>query len=107
MRYQPNFPIPGDRFDIFATSDAFEPAHQAPNYIGQTFTAPSKFWTTVQECLAVYNMEAGAPLVERAIPSFVEEKYQKLLAWADGLSPSFSNNLNSGAHVYLLQFRPP
>ncbi|KAF3049590.1 hypothetical protein E8E11_008967 [Didymella keratinophila] len=30
IRYQPNFPIPGDKFDIFETSDVFEPAHQAP-----------------------------------------------------------------------------
>jgi hypothetical protein len=105
--YQPNFPIPGDKFDIFATADAFEPAHQAPDYMGQTFTALSKLWIIVQECLAVYNMEDGAPLVERVNPSFAEAKYQQLLAWADNLSPSLSNNLNSAAHAYLLQYKLP
>ena len=107
IRYQPNFPIPGDEFDIFATSDAFEPAHQAPDYMGQIFTALSKFWIIVQECLAVYNMEDGAPLVERVIPSFAEAKYQQLLTWADDLSPSLSNNLNSAAHIYPFQCKPP
>lgn len=99
-----NFPIPGDKFDIFATFDAFEPVHQAPDYVGQTFTAMSKFWTIAQEILAVYNMEDDLPLVERVIPSFAEAKYQKLLAWADTLPPSLSNNTNSAAHVYLFQY---
>lgn len=75
--------------------------------MGQTFTALSKLWIIVQECLAVYNMEDGAPLVERVIPSFAEAKYQQLLAWADNLSPSLSNNLNSAAHAYLLQYKLP
>ncbi|KAF3049591.1 hypothetical protein E8E11_009017 [Didymella keratinophila] len=48
-------------------------------------------------------MEDGAPLVERVIPSFAEAKYQNLLAWADGLSPSLSNKSNSAAYVYLLR----
>ncbi|KAF3033061.1 hypothetical protein E8E12_000232 [Didymella heteroderae] len=102
IRYPPNFPIPGDKFDIFATSEAFEPAHRAPDYMGQTFTALSKFWTIAQEILVVYNMEDGAPLVDRVIPSFVEAKYQKLLAWGDALPASLSNSKNSAAHVDLL-----
>lgn len=102
IRYPPNFPIPGDKFDIFATSDAFEPAHQAPKYMGQTFTALCKFWTNNQGMLAVLNTEDDASPVEREIASFVRAKYQKLLAWADDTSPSPSNNVNSAAHVYLL-----
>ncbi|KAF1926250.1 uncharacterized protein M421DRAFT_220820 [Didymella exigua CBS 183.55] len=61
IRYPPRFPIPGDNPDLFAASDAFEPAHQAPNYIGQTCTAMCKFWTIVQEILAVCNTEDDAP----------------------------------------------
>jgi hypothetical protein len=62
----------------------------------------------VQEILVVYNMEDSTPLVERVIPSFAEAKYQKLLAWADRtFSASLSNNTNSAAHVYCLQYIPP
>ncbi|KAH6643025.1 nitrate assimilation regulatory protein nirA [Boeremia exigua] len=101
IKYPPNFPIPGDHFDIFATLDTFGPAHPSPDYVGHTFTAMSQFWVIVQEILAVYSMQDESPLVDRVIPSFAEAKYRKLLAWADTLPKELGNSSNSAAHVYL------
>ncbi|KAJ4988162.1 C6 transcription factor [Stagonosporopsis vannaccii] len=102
IRFPPNFPIPGDHFDIFATLDNFAPAHPSPDYVGYSFTAMCQFWVLVQEILAVHNMQDESPLVDRAIPSFAEAKYQKLLAWADTLPEELSNDKDSASHVYLL-----
>lgn len=107
IRFPPNFPIPGDRFDIFATFDTFAPAHPSPVYVGHTFTAMSQLWVIVQEILAVHNIQDESPLVDRAIPSFAETKYQKLLAWANTLPRELSNDKDSASHVYLFQYVSP
>lgn len=104
IKYPPNLPIPGDGFDVFATLDAFGPTHPPPYYIGHAFITMCKFWIIVQEILAVYTMQDDTPLVERAIPSFAEAKYLKLLSWADTLPSELSNNTKSAAHVYLFQY---
>lgn len=64
----------------------------------------SRFWTTVQESLVVYNMQDAAPLIERAIPSFARTKFQRLLAWTDTLTGELNNNAKSATHVYLFQY---
>ncbi|KAJ8105530.1 hypothetical protein OPT61_g10119 [Boeremia exigua] len=99
IKYPPNFPIPGDMFDMWNT----EPTHP-PQYTRYTFTAVSRFWVIVQEILAVYNMQDESPLVDRAIPAFAESKYLRLLAWADALPKEPSNDTNCASHVYLLQY---
>lgn len=107
IRYRPTLSISGGNPDIFATSDAFEPAHHELTCMSRMFTVLSQSWTMVQEIAAVYNKGDDAPLFERVKSSLAKAKYQQLLAWADDLSPWPSNNLSSAAHVSILKYRPP
>jgi hypothetical protein len=103
VAFPPIFPIPGD--EIRVTNGGFSwPAHPLPMYMGTTFTSLCKLWVTVQEVLSVYFSPDSEPLQKRVFLSFAEEKYQKLLLWANSLTASmFANVETKPGHVFISQ----
>lgn len=104
VAYPPILPLPGksDR-GIVGTSDIQLPAHSLPHYMGGTFTAMCELWSIVQEVLAMYNIPRDESLAEKVSLAFAEQKYQKLLSWADSLARELERNSHSLLHVYIFQ----
>lgn len=71
--------------------------------MGHTFGAICRLWTIVQEVLALYNISSNVSLPGRVPLSFAEEKYQKLLDWADTLTRDLARNKFGLGHVYIFQ----
>jgi hypothetical protein len=96
--------VPGDENRI--TTGGFSwPAHPLPMYMGSTFTSLCKLWVIVSEVLSVYFSSGTESLQQRAFLSFAEEKYQRLLSWANNLTTedmSVSVEAKSG-HVLIFQ----
>lgn len=106
IEFPPVLPIPGKLTRQSGTSNASKhiwPFHPLPSYMGETFPVLSQFWVIVQEIEIIYNLKDSRPLVERVPPAFAESKYQKLLAWADTLSPDMELGEHSFSHVFVLQ----
>ncbi|KAH8671613.1 hypothetical protein BX600DRAFT_434712 [Xylariales sp. PMI_506] len=98
IKFPPALPVPGE-VDISVITDW--PAHPQPEYIGQTFATWCRLWTISQEVQAAYYQEAAVllPLQEFIPIAFVEEKFQKLLAWADILAEDMTRKEHSASHV--------
>ncbi|KAG6016425.1 hypothetical protein E4U43_003667 [Claviceps pusilla] len=69
--------------------------------MGRTFQNLCGFWTLMQEVFVVYNRLDPRPLRERVSLAFAEAKYQKLLAWSDGVESSVSRGEHSPGHVLI------
>lgn len=106
ISYPPALPRPGDE-SREGVGETQWPAHPLPSYVGCTFTALCRLWSTVQEVLAVYNIPHDTALAARIPLSFAEEKYQNLLSWADTWAETSTNRLSrngiSQLHVYIFQ----
>lgn len=72
--------------------------------MGHTFTAICKLWSITQEVIALYNGSSKTHLSKKVPLSFAEEKYQKLLSWADTLTQELARNEESPAHVRIFQY---
>ncbi|EXA28888.1 hypothetical protein FOVG_19546 [Fusarium oxysporum f. sp. pisi HDV247] len=98
----PVLPLPGEgSWERSDTNDARWPVHSLPAYMGCTFTAMCRLWSIVQEVLIFYNIPPTTAPVERTPLSFAEQKYQKLLSWADTLSSELARNSHRPLHVYI------
>ncbi|KAF4453680.1 Conidial development protein fluffy [Fusarium austroafricanum] len=88
--FPPMFPVPGrNTKDMIDERLAVHwPCHSIPDYAGKTFQALCELWTIMQEVIAVYFADSPAPM--RIPLSFVEAKYQKILAFTDSLPPDMS-----------------
>jgi hypothetical protein len=102
--YPPVLPLPGksDR-GIPGLSDIQWPAHPLPDYMGGTFLVMCELWSIVQQVLAMYNAPRDGSLAEKVPLAFAEEKYQKLLSWADSLARELERKSHSLLHVLIFQ----
>ncbi|KAK7935942.1 conidial development fluffy [Apiospora marii] len=103
IEHPPPFPIPGDA-DKNAPNPRppFWPPHQLPDYMGQTFSALSRFCILTQEMYLVYYCNDGDPDGSPPSLAFAESKFQALLSWADTLPEELACGDDSPAHTYLL-----
>ena len=104
VAYPPVLPVPGHTDTKSSNqSNRSWPDHPLPPYMGYTFTAMCDLWSIVQEVLAFYNSPTDRALSERVSLSFAEQKYQKLLAWADTIASKLSYGSHRPLHAYIFQ----
>jgi hypothetical protein len=71
--------------------------------MGRTFSTLSALWVIVQSINSMYFSTDERPVAERVPLSFIESKYQQLLAWADTLSKEMLREQHSTTHVFFFQ----
>jgi hypothetical protein len=99
------FPVPGrNSEDVIDERLAVHwPRHFIPDYTGKTFQALCELWTIMQEVVAVYFAQQGAPM--RIPLAFVEAKYQKILSFTDSLPPEMSSTDPRNMPDHVLAFK--
>lgn len=87
ITHPPILPAPGSTREQY--SDEFKKLNlkiEWSSYTSKSFPGISQFWAISQEVAVVYlnqRIDRNRPLAEQVPVAFAEEKYQKLLAWAD------------------------
>ncbi|KAF7194831.1 Nitrogen assimilation transcription factor nit-4 [Pseudocercospora fuligena] len=92
----PQLPIPGDQalYEIF-------PDSSPPPYMDQTFAQYCRLLPINEGILYAYLGPGCAP--DKAVPlAFAEEKYQRLLEWADQLPHSLARTPDMAHHMIVL-----
>lgn len=90
--YPPTAPIPGESTDEVT----------AKHLVDKIFGALCRLWVIVQEVAAVYSLYRHGS--DKTMPlSFAEDKYRKLLQWADNLDSDLVQGEGCFDQVILLQ----
>ncbi|KAL1905528.1 hypothetical protein Sste5344_008753 [Sporothrix stenoceras] len=89
ITHPPILPAPGNTEEQY--SDEFKKFNlkiEWSSYTSKSFPGISQFWAISQEVAVVYlnqRIDRNRPLAEQVPIAFAEEKYRKLLAWADAM----------------------
>ena len=89
IKYPPLLPAPGSTAEQYDTEFAkIGRTIEWSQFTSVSFPSISQFWVIAQEVAVVYlgpQIDRSRPLAEQIPVAFAEEKYRKLLDWADSM----------------------